>query len=44
MDDNKDMNKEQEYIENLVKLGKKISIEASKDKELENRIKNLSSY
>lgn len=44
MDDNKDLNKEQEYIENLVKLGKKISIEASKDKELENRIKNLSSY
>jgi hypothetical protein len=36
--------KEQEYIEKLVKLGKTIAIEASRDKELEDKIKRLSSY
>ena len=35
---------EQELIEKLVVLGKKVSIEASQDKELEDRIKKLSSY
>lgn len=44
MEENKDFNKEQKYIEELVIMGKKISIEASKDKELENKIKKLSSY
>lgn len=43
MSDN-NVNNEQEYIEKLVKLGKTISIEASKDKELEEKIKKLSSY
>lgn len=43
MSDNNVAN-EQEYIEKLVKLGKTISIEASKDKELEDKIKRLSSY
>ncbi len=38
------LNDEQKYIENLVKLGKQVSIEAAKDKELENKIKKLSSY
>lgn len=37
-------NTEQKYIENLVILGKKISIEVAKNKELENKIKKLSSY
>lgn len=37
-------NTEQKYIENLVILGKKISIEAAQNKELENKIKKLSSY
>lgn len=44
MSDNKNFNDEQKYIENLVKLGKKISIEASRDKALEEKIKKLSSY
>ena len=44
MDEKKELNKEQQYIEELVKLGKKISIEASNDKKLENKIKKLSSY
>jgi len=44
MKDEKDLKKEQEYIENLVVLGKKISIEASNNKELEEKIKKLSSY
>ena len=44
MNEEKDFNKEQEYIEKLVILGKKISIEASKDKELEDKIKRMSSY
>ena len=37
-------NTEQKYIENLVIFGKKISIEAAQNKELENKIKKLSSY
>ena len=36
--------KEQEYIEELVKIGKKISLEAAEDKKLEDRIKKMSSY
>ena len=44
MNEEKDFNKEQEYIEKLVVLGKKISIEAAKDKKLEDKIKKLSSY
>ena len=44
MNQNKDLNKEQQYIENLVKLGKKISLEAAGDKKLEDKIKKLSSY
>ena len=44
MEDNTIKNDEQKFIENLVVLGKKVSIEASKDKELEERIKKLSSY
>lgn len=44
MNEKKDFEKEQKYIENLVVLGKKISIQASKDKELEEKIKKLSSY
>lgn len=43
MDETK-KNKEEEYIKNLVKLGKAISIEASKNPKLEERIKKLSSY
>lgn len=35
---------EQKYLENLVILGKKVSIEADKDKELEDRLKRYSSY
>ena len=35
---------EQKYIDEVVKLGKKISIEASKDKNLQDKIKKLSSY
>ena len=37
-------NEEQKYIESLVTLGKKIALEASQDKELENKIKKNSSY
>lgn len=46
MDEKKEINKEKEekYIKNLVKLGKIISIEASKKPELEEKIKKLSSY
>ena len=44
MNENKDLNQEQKYIEELVVLGKKIAIEASEDQELENKIKKLSSY
>ena len=44
MSQNNELNKEQEYIEELVKIGKKISIEASENKELEEKIKKLSSY
>ncbi len=44
MNEKIDIKQEQEYIEELVKLGKKVSIEAAKDKELENKIKKLSSY
>ena len=44
MKENESLNKEQEYIENLVILGKKVAIEASKNKELEEKIKKLSSY
>lgn len=40
----KDKNEEQKYIESLVTLGKKIALEASQDKELENKIKKNSSY
>ena len=40
----KKKNKEKEYIKNLVKLGKVISIEASKNPKLEEKIKKLSSY
>ena len=46
MEENKKTNKEQEqkYIEELVKIGKKISLEAAKDGELEAKIKKMSSY
>lgn len=44
MDDNKKLNEEQKYIEKLVKIGKEISIEASKDKKIEDKIKRMSSY
>lgn len=44
MEEKKVLNKEQEYIEELVKIGKKISLEASRDKMLEEKIKKLSSY
>ena len=44
MEDNQVKNDEQKLIEKLVVLGKKVSIEASKDKELEDKIKKLSSY
>lgn len=44
MKENKKLNEEQQYIEKLVILGKKISIEASKDKKIEDKIKKLSSY
>ena len=44
MNDNNTNNEEQEYIEELVKLGKKISIEAANDKNLQDKIKKLSSY
>lgn len=36
--------KQEKYIKNLVKLGKIISIEASKNPKLEEKIKRLSSY
>lgn len=36
--------KEERYLDNLVKIGKMISIEASKNPELEEKIKNMSSY
>lgn len=44
MEENKNKKEEQELIENLVVLGKKISLEAAKDKKLEEKIKKLSSY
>ena len=44
MEEQNNKAEEQKYIENLVVLGKKISLEASKDKELEDKIKKLSSY
>lgn len=44
MSEEENLNEEQKYIENLVVIGKKISIEASKDKELEDKLKKLSSY
>ncbi len=37
-------NESQKYVENLVKLGKMVSMEAAKNKELEDRIKKMSSY
>ena len=37
-------NKEEKYIKNLVQLGKVISIEASKNPKLEEKIKKLSNY
>ena len=36
--------KEEKYINNLVKIGKMISIEASKNPQLEEKIKKMSSY
>lgn len=44
MEENKKDKKEQEYIEKVVIEGKKISIEASRNKKLEEKIKKLSSY
>lgn len=46
MDKNEDIKneKEEKYIANLVKLGKLISIEASKNPKLEEKIKKMSSY
>ncbi len=35
---------EQKFVENLVVYGKEISMAAAKDKNLEDRIKKLSSY
>lgn len=35
---------EEKYINNLVKIGKMISIEASKNPKLEEKIKKMSSY
>lgn len=39
-----DNENEEKYIKNLVKLGKLISIEASKNPQLEEKIKEMSSY
>lgn len=36
--------KEEQYIKNLVKLGKLISMEAAKNPKLEEKIKKMSSY
>lgn len=36
--------KEQEFINNLVILGKKVSVEAATNKELDDKIKKMSSY
>ncbi|MBP3707799.1 MAG: hypothetical protein J6J36_04230 [Clostridia bacterium] len=36
--------KEQRFLDNLVILGKKISIEAATNQKLEDRIKKMSSY
>lgn len=46
MNEKKEIKKEEQekYIKNLVKLGKIISIEASKNPKLEEKIKKLSSY
>lgn len=44
MNEKDNLNEEQKYIEELVKQGKKIAIEASKDKKLQDKIKKLSSY
>ena len=46
MNDNEKKVKENEekYINNLVKIGKMISIEASKNQKLEEKIKKMSSY
>lgn len=44
MSEKKNLEEEQKYIEKLVQLGKKISQEASRDRNLEERIKRLSSY
>ena len=43
-ENNKKKISEETYIKNLVKLGKMISIEASKNPQLEEKIKNMSSY
>ena len=46
MNENKEIKKdnEEKYINNLVKIGKMISIEASKNQKLEEKIKKMSSY
>lgn len=42
--ENEKKQKEEKYLDNLVKLGKMISIEASKNPKLEEKIKKMSSY
>lgn len=46
MNENKEIKKdnEEKYINTLVKIGKMISIEASKNPRLEEKIKKMSSY
>ena len=42
--DNLNKKEEKQYLEKLIKTGKLISIKASKDKKLEDKLKKLSSY
>ena len=44
MDEQINVNEEQKFIENLVAYGKEVSMAAAKDKQLEDKIKRLSSY
>lgn len=44
MDEQINVNEEQKFIENLVTYGKEVSMAAAKDKQLEDKIKRLSSY
>lgn len=44
VDKEKKLNEEIKYIENLLKAGKENSLKASKNKELEKKIKDFSNY